>query len=82
MIPGDSMRSLKEYSLARLLIVGFGIGMVIGGLRIAERELLPATAWAPLVTSIAAGIVIAGTLTYFSTGGRDQQLLPKAKQDS
>ena len=75
------MRPLKEYSVARLLIVGFGVGLVIGALRIAAQAAFSHTGWLPLLNGIIVGIVIAGTLAYFSTGGRDRQLLPKARRD-
>jgi len=75
------MRSIKEYSVARLLIAGFGMGLVIGALRIAAQAAFSPSGWMPLVNGIIVGVVIAGTLAYFSTGGRDQQLLPRARKD-
>jgi len=75
------MRSMKEYSVARLLIVGFGVGVVIGGLRLATQAAFSPSGWMPLLNGIFVGLVIAGTLAYFSTGGRDRQLLPKARRD-
>ena len=71
------MRSIKDYSVARLIIIGFGLGIVIGALNLAIRAAFPSSDWTPLLTGAAAGIVIAGTLAYFSTGGRDSQLLPR-----
>ena len=76
------MRPIKDYSVARLIIVGFGVGIVIGALRIAVREVFPSAGWTPLVTGALTGLVIAGTLTYFSTGGRDKQLMPRERKDS
>ena len=73
------MRSIKDYSVARLIIVGFGLGIVIGALRLAIREVLPSSDWATLLTGAVAGIIIAGTFAYFSTGGRDSQLLPRER---
>jgi len=73
------MRPIKEYSVIRLLIVGFGVGIVIGGLGIAVRAVFPSSGWTPLLNGAVAGLGIAGTLSYFSTGGRDRQLLPKAR---
>jgi uncharacterized membrane protein YedE/YeeE len=69
------MRPIKDYSVARLIIVGFGVGIIIGALRIAVREVFPSSGWTPLLTGALAGVVIAGTLAYFSTGGRDKHLL-------
>jgi len=75
------MRPFKDYSVARLLIVGFGVGIVIGALRIGVGEVFPPSGWTPFLNGILAGLVIAGTLAYFSSGGRDQQLLPKSRRD-
>jgi uncharacterized membrane protein YedE/YeeE len=69
------MRPIKDYRVARLIIVGFGVGIIFGALRIAVREVFPSSGWTPLLTGALAGVVIAGTLAYFSTGGRDKHLL-------
>ena len=76
------MRPLKDYSIARLIIVGFGVGIVIGALRIAVGEVFPSAGWTPLLTGALTGLVIVGTFTYFSTGGRERQLLPRKKRDA
>jgi hypothetical protein len=76
------MRPIKEYSVARLIIVGFGVGIVIGALRIAVREAFPSSAWTPFLNGFLAGLVLAGTFAYFSTGGRDRQLLPKDRRST
>lgn len=73
------MRSIKDYSVARLLLVAFGVGLVVGALRIAVREVVPSSGWTPLLQGVMMGLVIAGTLAYFGTGGRDRQLLPKER---
>ncbi len=79
--PRFSMRPIKDYSIARLIIVGFGVGIVIGALRIAVREVFPSAGWTPLLNGAVTGLVILGTFTYFSTGGRDTQLLPRKRGD-
>jgi hypothetical protein len=76
------MRPIKDYSVTRLLLVGFGVGIVIGALRIAVREVFPSSGWTPLLNGVILGLVIAGTLTYFSTGGRDRQLLPRGPRNN
>lgn len=73
------MRSIKDYSVVRLIIVGFGLGIVIGALRLAIRAVLPSSDWTTLLTGAVAGIVIAGTFAYFITGGRDSHLLPRER---
>ena len=76
------MRFIKDYSVGRLIIVGFGAGIIIGGLRIAVREVFPSAGWTSLLTGALTGLVIAGMLAYFSTGGRDRQLLPKDRSNA
>ena len=75
------MRPVKDYSIARLVIVGFGVGIIIGALRIAVREIFASSAWTPLLTGAVVGVVVAATLTYFGTGGRDQQLLRRERRE-
>ena len=72
------MRPIKDYSIARLAIVGFGVGMIFEVLRLvvmAVFQIGPSSVWAPFVTGAIAGVVIAITLGYFGKAGRDQQLL-------
>jgi hypothetical protein len=80
--PTNIMRPIKDYSVGRLIFVAFGVGIVIGALRIAVREVFPSSGWTPFLNGILAGLVIAGTLAYFSTGGRDRQLLTKTRRDT
>jgi uncharacterized membrane protein len=75
------MRPIKDYSIARLAIVGFGVGIIIGALRIAVREIFPSSAWAPLLTGAVVAVVVAAILAYFSTGGRDRQLLRRERRE-
>jgi hypothetical protein len=74
------MRPFKDYSVARLVIVVFGIGIIIGALRIAVREIFPASSWTPFLNGAVVGVVVVATIAYFGTGGRDSQLLPKASR--
>jgi phosphate/sulfate permease len=72
------MRSIKDYSVARLVIVAFGVGVIVGVLRIvvmAVFQIGSSSVWSPFVTGAVAGIVVVATLAYFSTGGRNRQLL-------
>jgi uncharacterized membrane protein len=71
------MRPFKEYSVVRIIIVGFGVGIIVGALRIAVMEIFPSSAWTRLVTGVITGIVLVAILGYFSTGGRNKQLLRK-----
>ena len=78
------MRSLKEYSIARLAILGFGVGIIIASLRIAALavfKIAPTSAWTSFVTGAIAGVVVILTLGYFSKAGRDKQLLRKDSRD-
>ena len=75
------MRPIKDYSIARLAIVGFGGGIIIAALRLAAMavfKIAPSSAWAPFVTGAIAGVVVILTLHYFSKPGRDIQLLRKS----
>ena len=74
------MRPLKDYSVPRLIILGFGVGIIIAALRIAITATLhisPSSGWSPFITGAVAGVVIAAVLGYFSKPGRDQELLRK-----
>jgi hypothetical protein len=74
------MRPIKDYSVARLAILGFGVGIIIASLRIAAMAVFKigaSSAWAPFVTGAIAGVVVILTLHYFSKRGRDIQLLRK-----
>jgi fluoride ion exporter CrcB/FEX len=72
------MRPIKDYSIPRLAIVGFGVGIIIAALRIAITEIFhisPSSGWSPFITGAVGGVVIAFVFGYFSKPGRDKQLL-------
>ena len=71
------MRPIKDYSIARLALVGFGGGIIIGALRIAVRETFPASAWTILLSGVVGGIVFVAMFVYLGKVGRDKQLLRK-----
>ncbi|MCO5052463.1 MAG: hypothetical protein M9920_09185 [Verrucomicrobiae bacterium] len=63
------------------MIVGAGVGLVIGILRFAVREVFPSSSWTPFLNGMIVGSVVIATLVYFGSGGRDRQLLRKDKRD-
>jgi hypothetical protein len=74
------MRPISDYSIARLAVVGFGVGIIIATLRFAVMAVFQigaSSAWAPFVTGAIAGVTVILTFGYFSKAGRDKQLLRK-----
>jgi hypothetical protein len=74
------MRPIKDYSKARLAIVGFGVGLIVSVLRIAVTAVFhigSSSAWSPFVTGAIAGVVVLATLGYYGKAGRDKELLRK-----
>jgi hypothetical protein len=71
------MKSIRAYGVGRILLLGFGFGIIVGVLRIAIPALFtsafhasPSSAWIPFATAGIIGavvaIVIVCTLSYFS----------------
>ena len=71
------MKHIRAYGIGRLLLLGFGVGIIVGVLRIAIPALFTSAfhasasaAWIPFVTAGIIGAVVAVvvvyTLSYFS----------------
>ncbi|MGH7953773.1 MAG: hypothetical protein ACREFE_17890 [Limisphaerales bacterium] len=71
------MKSIRDYGVGRLLILGFSVGIIIAALRIAIPAMFAAvfhisasSAWIPFVsasiTGAAVAIVVVFALSYFS----------------
>ena len=79
----NMMRPIKDYSKARLAIVGFGVGMIVEVARLvvmAVFQIGTSSAWSPFVTGAIAGIVVLATLGYYGKAGRDKELLRKGAE--
>jgi uncharacterized protein (DUF2062 family) len=70
------MKHIRAYGIGRILVLGFGVGIIVGVLRIAIPALFtsafhasPSSAWIPFATAGIIGavvaIVIVYTLSYF-----------------
>jgi integral membrane sensor domain MASE1 len=74
------MRPIKDYSKVRLAIVGFGVGMIVGVLRLVVMvafHIASSSSWSPFVTGAITGVVVIATLGYYGKTGRDKELLRK-----
>lgn len=71
------MKHIRAYGIGRLLLLGLGVGIIVGVLRIAIPELFtaafhvnPSAGWIPFVTSAIIGavvvVVVIYALSYFS----------------
>jgi hypothetical protein len=71
------MKHIKAYGIGRLLLLGLGVGIIVGVLRIAIPAIFvalfhinPSGNWIPFVTAAIIGavvaIVVVFTLSYFS----------------
>ncbi len=78
--PITNPKGLSRYSIARLILVAAGAGIIIQALRIAANALFhisPSSEWLPFISGFIVVVVAASFFHHFSTGGRDRQLLPK-----
>jgi ABC-type antimicrobial peptide transport system permease subunit len=77
------MKSIRAYGIGRLLLLGFGVGIIVGVLRIAIPALFatvfhvsPSSAWIPFASSGIIGVVVAiviiYALSYFSRATGDK----------
>ena len=76
------MKTIRNYSLFRLVIVGFGVGVAVFALRWVTG-LVVLSSWSkPVINGIIVGLVVAFVIAYFGTGDRKKMLFSKEKKDS
>ena len=65
------MKHIRDYGIGRLLLLGFGVGIIVGVLRIAIPAIFtsafhasPSAAWIPFATAGIIGVVVAVVIVY------------------